>query len=192
MSKEYNPGLSNYYIRNYAIAKNVLDEVIKIGAFIFVLVVFPAAFLVYFLYLRRKNEEAPSSENSVKLTIHGHVRFADGIDSDIVSRIELYNDKIMINKAAIIPLARIEKAEYSKVTKKETDEDGKTLNRHFGHLKIEYINKNRQASFIQCETPRPNQYHFMSQYENMKITINNLIGFENQTSAGPAQEPYEL
>lgn len=165
---------------------------IKIGAFIFVLVVFPAAFLVYFLYFRRKNEETSYFENSVKLTIHGHVRFADGIDSDVVSRIELYNDKIIINKAAIIPLARIEKAEYSKVTTTETGKDEQPLKRHFGHLKIEYINKNRQASFIQCETPRPNQYHFMSQYENMKTTINNLIGVEKQTAARPAQEPYEL
>lgn len=172
--------------------RSIIDEVIKIGAVTFFLVVLLVAFLVYFLYGKRKNQETLYFENSVKLTIYGHVHFADGIDSDIVSRIELYNDKIMINKAAIIPLARIEKAEYSKVTNKETNEDGKTLKRHFGHLKIQYINKNRQASFIQCETPKPNQFHFMSQYESMKTTINNLIGVGNQTAAGPAQEPYEL
>lgn len=165
---------------------------IKIGAVIFVLVVLLVVFLVRFFYLNKRDQETSYFEPSVKLTIYGHVHFADGVDSDIVSRIELYNDKIMISKAAIIPLSRIERAEYSKVTKKETDEDGKTLNRHFGHLKIEYINKNRQASFIQCETPKPNQYHFMSQYEHMKMTINNLIGIENQASSGPAQEPYEL
>lgn len=169
-----------------------IDEVIKIGAFIFVLVVFPTAFLVCSLYLKRKNEKASYFDNSVKLTIHGHVRFADGIDSDTVSSIELYNDKIMINKAAIIPLDRIEKAEYSKVTTTETGKNEKPLKRHFGHLKIEYINKNRQASFIQCETPRPNQYHFMSQYENMNMTVNKLIGVGTHTSASAAQEPYEL
>jgi hypothetical protein len=159
---------------------------------LFVFVILLVATLFYLLYASRKAREHSYVENSVKLTIYGHVQFADGIDNNVVSKIELYSDKIMINKVAIIPIKRIEKAEYSKVIRKETSEDGNVVNRYFGNLKILFIDKDGQDSFIQCETPKHNQFHFMHQYENMKKAINNLTGVGNQTTTTPLQEPYEL
>lgn len=159
---------------------------------LFILIILLVTPLVYLLYVNKKARGNSYVENSVKLTIYGHVQFADGINSNVVSKIELYSDKILINKVAIIPIKRIEKAEYSKVIRKETSKDGNAVHRYFGDLKILFIDKDGKDSFIQCETPKHNQFHFMSQYENMKKAINNLTGFENQTTTTPLQEPYEL
>ncbi|MFC3885655.1 hypothetical protein ACFOU2_20130 [Bacillus songklensis] len=159
---------------------------------LFILIILLIAPLFYVLYASRKAQKNSYIENSAKLTIYGNVQFADGIDRHVVSKIELYSDKIMINKVAMIPIKRIEKVEYSKVIRKETKEDGNAVNRYFGDLKILFIDKNGQDSFIQCETPKHNQFHFMSQYEDMKKAINNLIGVGNQTTTAPLQEPYEL
>ncbi|WP_110114786.1 hypothetical protein [Bacillus sp. CGMCC 1.16541] len=145
---------------------------------------------IYFLSSNRKTSSLQSS-NSIAKTF-GYIRSAEGIDPQTISTLELFDDKLLINSVAIIPLERMHSATFEKVVKKETSISGVSVHRYYGELTILFTDKNGQEVSICCETPKKNQFHYIYQYELMKKKINKTLGLEDQQADDQLPEPYEL
>jgi hypothetical protein len=164
---------------------------VGVAFFILVIAVILVVAVLYVSYKNKQKQEFSYNDDSMKPTIYGHVHGAEGIEENKVGRIELFHDKVMINQVAIIPLHRVEMAEYSKVVKKEKSADGNSVNRYYGNLTIFFTDRNGAASSIRCETSKPNQFNSLHQYKHLVKEINRATGSELDGKL-LKQEPYEL
>ncbi|MDO6848629.1 hypothetical protein Q4S57_11770 [Priestia megaterium] len=145
-----------------------------------------------FYVIKRPQGAVDPEDRKPLVSVNGHVKFAEGINQISISKIDMYDQRLVINQVAIIPFNRIQRAEFSKVVKNEKGLHGAPVQRYFGELTIHFIDKNGQETYIRCETPKKNQFHLIYQYDLMKRQLNKRLGLEDQQPYLTLQEPYEL
>ncbi|MBM7703641.1 hypothetical protein [Metabacillus iocasae] len=157
---------------------------------LFLVCSFSIILFIYFLSNNRKSS-AVQLEGCLAKT-YGYIQSAEGIDPQAISILELYENKVMINRVAMIPFERIHRATFSKVVTKETSHLGSSVHRYYGELTILFTDKNGQEVSVRCETPKKNQFNHIYQYELIKKKINKRLGLEDQQLSTKLPEPYEL
>ncbi|MCA1201852.1 hypothetical protein [Priestia flexa] len=145
---------------------------------------------LWFLKTNPRSDDQTVHKPIVSVT--GQVKSAEGIDQVAISKIEMYEEHLLINQVAMIPLHRIQRAEFIKHVKNEKGVKGAPVQRYFGELTIHFTNKNGAEASIVCSTPKKNQFHHIYQYDVMKKTLNKALGIEDLQNHLAFREPYEL
>ncbi|TYR81800.1 hypothetical protein FZC66_08205 [Priestia megaterium] len=161
-------------------------------ATIIVLSLFGLGLIVSLFFLKKQNHSHTVDDLKPIISVNGHVKFAEGIDQIAISKIEMFDQHLIINQVAIIPFERVHRADFAKLIKNEKGVHGGPVQRYFGELKIHFIDKNGQDTYICCVTPKKNQFHLIYQYDLMKKQLNKHLGIEDDHPHLTLQEPYEL
>ncbi|MED4590672.1 MULTISPECIES: hypothetical protein [Priestia] len=87
---------------------------------------------LWFLKTNPRSDDQTVHKPIVSVT--GQVKSAEGIDQVAISKIEMYEEHLLINQVAMIPLHRIQRAEFIKHVKNEKGVKGAPVQRYFGEL----------------------------------------------------------